>query len=264
MHHGTLWTQQSKCIPSLHIMLNFQRNIDSYFPRSPLFTLQLESALRTLFAEEGSSLLASHRKTILLQSSILVEFSGILTIPSMAIFLAASRIAFWQTCWQHSLTGSTFPQAVKIFEESTMLSNLLASTTGQEASVRFAGWIEHIVLRFRFAPWVSKIFSKSERQCWAFVVFKLSIPEYLPYCPIRITMVASNWGQHTTLAKYGAKEAQQSVAVVLTKLSAAEKFNVHKPERYNKISHSWTIYQYRGAVNSQLQESKGILKAKAF
>jgi len=53
--------------------------------------------------------------------------------------------------------------------------------------------------------------------------------EYFVDCPIIITTVASNWGQHTTLAKYSAKEAQESVVVMLITLSEAEMFNVQSP-----------------------------------
>ena len=172
-----------------------------------------------------------------MQSSILLERSGEIEAPSVfdipfnAIFLAASSIAIWQTWLQHSLTGSILPQAAKSPEESTILSNSSISVTGQEACVRFSGWNEHIFWRLSFAPWLTRIFSTSERQCLEWVLFKARIPEYLLDCPIIITSAASNWGQHTTLAKYGAKEAQQSVAVMLITLSAAEKFNVQSPER---------------------------------
>lgn len=204
---------------------------------SPLFILQFESPLRTMFAEAVPSLLASHWRTIFLQSSTLVECLGEswepleTDIPFNAIFWAAFDIAFWQSWSQHSLTLSIFWQAESSLEDSTMLSNASMVTTGQEASVRFAGWIEQICWSLGFAPLHVRIFSTSERQCLEWVKFKASIPEYLLNCPTRVTKLAKNWGQQTTLAKYGAKEAQQSVAVTLSKLSTAEKFNVQSPER---------------------------------
>ena len=44
--------------------------------------------------------------------------------------------------------------------------------------------------------------------------------------------MASNWGQHITLARNGAKTSQQSIAVTLIKLSAVVKFKVQSPARY--------------------------------
>lgn len=214
----------------------------------PLFTLQFESPLRTSFAEGGSSLLASHRRTIFLQSSILVKFSSEswdpleTDIPINAIFWAASDMEFWQTWSQHSLTLSILRQAERSLEDSTMLSNASILKTGQEASVRFFGWIEHIFWSFEFAPLLVRIFSTSERQCFEWVKFKASIPEYLLDWPMRVTKLEENWGQHTTFAKYGAKEAQQSVAVMFNKLSTPEIFNVQSPERENiALSHHHSI-----------------------
>ena len=138
-------------------------------------------------------------------------------------------MAFWQTWSQHSFTGSIFLQAVRSLEVSTILSNSSTDTTGQEASVRFFGWTEHIFFRFSFAPWLTRTFWTSERHWLAWVAFKASTPEYLLDCPMRVTSMASNWGQHTTFAKYGAKDAQQSVAVVVIISWAAEKFNEQRP-----------------------------------
>jgi hypothetical protein len=87
------------------------------------------------------------------------------------------------------------------------------------------------LLKIPFGPWLSRIFSTSERQCLAWVLFRASLLEYLLDCPIIITTVASNWNIILTLAKNGAKKAQQSVAVILITLSEAEKFNVQNPGR---------------------------------
>ncbi|KAF5760494.1 hypothetical protein HanXRQr2_Chr16g0754141 [Helianthus annuus] len=48
---------------------------------------------------------------------------------------------------------------------------------------------------------------------------------------MRITKVASNCGQHTTLAKYGANTVKQSIAVMLIMASMASKSSVHRPEK---------------------------------
>jgi hypothetical protein len=88
-------------------------------------------------------------------------------------------------------------------------------------------WLKGIdLLEISFGPWLSRIFSTSERQCLAWFLFRASLLEYLLDCPIIITIVASNWKQHVTLAQNGAKEAQQSVAFMLITLSKAENFNV--------------------------------------
>jgi hypothetical protein len=64
--------------------------------------------------------------------------------------------------------------------------------------------------------------------------------------------VASNWGQHITLASNGAKIDQQSVDVVLIKLWAAVKFNVHCP---TKRWHHY-IYNKIGPFNSNATKNK--------
>lgn len=51
---------------------------------------------------------------------------------------------------------------------------------------------------------------------------------------MRMTRVASNCGQHTTLAKYGAKTVKQSTAVMLIMVSMASKLSVQTPEIIEK------------------------------
>ena len=47
--------------------------------------------------------------------------------------------------------------------------------------------------------------------------------------------VASNWGQHITLARNGAKTSQQSIAATLIKLSAVVKFKVQSPDNFGIV-----------------------------
>lgn len=218
------------------------KRIGMYF--SPLLFLQLASPLRTCFASVGSSLLASHRCTILLQSLTLVVWSDSTWGPSIleisyalsASFLAASVIAFPQVSSQHSFTRSILPQAASRLDESTVLSNSWTSLTGQEPSVRFSGWREHICCRVSLAPWLTRSCWKSERQCFARVPFKASIFECLLDLPIRITRVVSTWGQHMTLARYSANGATQSSDVTAIILFTASKFSVQSPAEGEKKS----------------------------
>lgn len=112
-----------------------------------------------------------------------------------------------------------------------MLSNPLISFTGQDPLVRFEKLIEHTLWRSLLPPWLARSCWISERQKFAWVESKASNPVLLLDCPIRIVIIAWSWGQQITLAKKGAKEAKQSTAVVLIKLSTAVKFNEHCPKQ---------------------------------
>lgn len=60
--------------------------------------------------------------------------------------------------------------------------------------------------------------------------------------------MASNWGQQTVLATYGASKDQQSAAVTFNIFSADEKLNPQSPEicpkkekRRSRVQYSWSI-----------------------
>lgn len=169
-----------------------------------------------------------------LQSLILSELSVKGSDALRVIFVAASSIAFWQVCSQHSFTGSTFSQAKRSLDVSTVLSNSSTLITGHEEAVRFDEWIEHILLSWLEAPLPTKICSKSERQCLDWVLFRASKPVSSLAFPRIIVRVASSWGQHITLANNGANTVQQLCEVVWIKLSEAVKFNEQSPEDQNK------------------------------
>lgn len=168
---------------------------------------------------------------MLLQSLIRVDFSDKTGEPLKAKTSAAADIAFWQTWLQHSVVGSIFSQEASKDDVFKLLSISLTSITGQDDSVRLEGSTEQISRSFTLAPWLSRICSTSERQCLAWVTLSARLCDWLLACPTRTTRLASNWGQHTTLARNGASEDQQSVAVVLKILSAAEKLNAQCPEK---------------------------------
>lgn len=74
---------QPKLIIECDIRRMYFSFIFFFFPTcSPSFRLQFESPLKTLFAVDGSSLLASQRRTIFLQSLILAVGPGKLWFPS--------------------------------------------------------------------------------------------------------------------------------------------------------------------------------------
>ena len=169
-----------------------------------------------------------------LQSLIRTELSIKGSEALRVILVAASSMAFWQACSQHSLTGSTFSQAKRSLDVSTALSNWSTSVTGQEEAVRFDEWREHILPSLLEAPLPTKICSKSERQCLDWVLFKASWPVSLLALPRMMVRAASSWGQHMTLANNGAKTVQQLCDVVWIKLSEAVKLSEQSPERHQK------------------------------
>lgn len=191
--------------------------------------MQFANLLRVSLAREGSSLVASQRFTIFLQSLILSELSVKVSDALRDKFVAASSIAFWQACSQHSFTGSTFSQAKRSLDVSTEVSNSSTLITGHEEAVRFDEWIEHILFSWPEAPLPTKICSKSEIQCLDWVLFRASRPVSLLALPRIIVSVASNWGQHITLANNGANTVQQLCEVVWIKLSDAVKFSEQSP-----------------------------------
>ncbi|GER52953.1 cell division protein SepF [Striga asiatica] len=200
--------------------------------------LCLCSPRRTSFAPLTSSLLPSHRSTMLLQSLTRVDRSASAWDPPStfskvyafwASFLEASRTAFWQTCSQHSFTLSIFPQAARRLDESTVPSNSATSATGHEPWVRFEARTEHIRDRSSLAPWPARARSKSERQWAAVDPLRAREPVFLLDWPMRIARVASTWGQQTTLARRGANAAMQLVDVTVIMFERAVKFSGQCP-----------------------------------
>jgi hypothetical protein len=102
----------------------------------PSLTLQFDICLSILDAGDGSSLLDNHLSTTFLQLSTLEPPVLLVNAASLEeIFWAASFIAFWHVLLQHSLTGSTFRQASRSFDESMTLSNASTLLTGHDPSV---------------------------------------------------------------------------------------------------------------------------------
>lgn len=221
-----------------NVHLNVWSRLSLLLLLPPLLILQFANPLRVSLAWEGSSLVASHRWTMFLQSLILSELSVKGSEALRVIFVAASSIAFWQACSQHSFTGSTFSQAARSFDVSTVVSNSSTLTTGQEEAVRFVEWREHILPSWLEAPLPTKICSKSERQCLDWVLFRARRPVSLLASPRIIVRDASSWGQHMTLASNGAKTVQQLCEVVWIKLSEAVKFSEQSPERLSLQFHT--------------------------
>ena len=157
--------------------------------------------------------------------SILLRFP-----PLIANFFADSRMAFWQIWLQHSLTESTRLQARMSLSESTKFSIASMSPAGHPPAVRFEACTEQISWRSILAPWLARIFCRSEMQ-W-FACFRSMARDllYIPDWPRRMTRVAWSCGQQITLARNGASDVQQSIAVVLIMPSAREKLSGHNPK----------------------------------